>query len=495
MAAEAVSIGYNSGGAGGDRSTIVGNNAAANVQSTWVSLGQRLKPGWLPKYVKGTGGGCGCGGAACGTCVDGCSGTKNDPDPGSTFYDCPPPPGKECEDIPTPPTCGWSAFVYNFWWYCTRTLNHCNTCLSCPGNYVLSDSFGKSYMKFSYVGRGVPTSTDLTNYPGLCPAETSFIYYEPQQNLGSSSGYICCKCTYNVEVLRAIEDATILGHDAVRYGGNNLAFITAIGYSAGRNVGDSTTRSLFIGPYTGYSTTGELNIFIGPSAGRLSTYNLVSSTFILGNENHKNWLVGDISSTGNLYVDGVSLLVMSSKTLKTDIVPFEDYEEALEDIVQTPLFTYKYKNHQDFPDKSRWGVVSEELPKHLQLRGKGKFSFPDWPSIYGSFWAGLKALYERLISLEEMMTTEFKSVFKPYDQMIQLVSEIQEGLVKFKEQTLSEVGEFIKEFHSFKGQEEENLRKARQELRQVVELKQAFREQLAEIHRRIELLENSQQVQ
>ena len=35
---------------------------------------------------------------------------------------------------------------------------------------------------------------------------------------------------------------------------------------------------------------------------------------------------------------------MSSRTLKTDITLFEDYDKALDDIIQTPLFTYKYKH-------------------------------------------------------------------------------------------------------------------------------------------------------
>ena len=134
------------------------------------------------------------------------------------------------------------------------------------------------------------------------------------------------------------------------------------------------------------------------------------------------------------------VLVASSKKYKKNIKPFKNYEKALEDIINTPLFTYEYK--KDRPEKSRMGIISEELPKHLQLkekvdprlrgddsslrgddsslRGKAvipvktgtqkKISMPDWPSVYGTFWAGIKALFVQFKSFKEKILVELKGI-------------------------------------------------------------------------------------
>ena len=52
------------------------------------------------------------------------------------------------------------------------------------------------------------------------------------------------------------------------------------------------------------------------------------------------------------------------------------------------------------------GIISEELPEHLQLKAEGSLSFPDWPSIYGTIWAGIKALYAMLEDLKAYMFKE-----------------------------------------------------------------------------------------
>ena len=55
--------------------------------------------------------------------------------------------------------------------------------------------------------------------------------------------------------------------------------------------------------------------------------------FVLGNDTvnttTKAWLTGDITSSGNLYVNGIQVVLMSSRTLKTDITLFEDYDKVL----------------------------------------------------------------------------------------------------------------------------------------------------------------------
>ena len=116
----------------------------------------------------------------------------------------------------------------------------------------------------------------------------------------------------------------------------------------------------------------------------------------------------------------------SSRKYKKNIKPFKEYEKALDDIINTSLFTYEYK--KDRPKKSRMGIISEELPKHLQLkekldprlRGKvvipakagtqKKVSMPDWVSVYGTFWAGIKALYIQFKSFQEKILVELSKI-------------------------------------------------------------------------------------
>ena len=65
------------------------------------------------------------------------------------------------------------------------------------------------------------------------------------------------------------------------------------------------------------------------------------------------------------------------------------------------------------------GIISEELPEHLQLKSEGSLSFPDWPSIYGTIWAGIKALYaminetrtELSITKEQLNGNAYRAVY------------------------------------------------------------------------------------
>ena len=100
----------------------------------------------------------------------------------------------------------------------------------------------------------------------------------------------------------------------------------------------------------------------------------------------------------------------------------------MEDILKTPLFTYEYKT--DHPEKSRMGIISEELPEHLQIKDKGQPSQPDWPSIYGSFWAGIKALHERLELLKQELSFEITKREKALSQKLEDFK--QEVFSKFK---------------------------------------------------------------
>ena len=102
-------------------------------------------------------------------------------------------------------------------------------------------------------------------------------------------------------------------------------------------------------------------------------------------------------------------IITSSRSLKKNITPFNSFDTALEDIVNTPLFTYKYKKN-NHPHKKRMGIISEELPEHLQIKKTGKVSQPDWPSIYGTFWASLKALSIKFSKFKEHILSELKNI-------------------------------------------------------------------------------------
>ena len=87
----------------------------------------------------------------------------------------------------------------------------------------------------------------------------------------------------------------------------------------------------------------------------------------------------------------------SSKVYKKNITPFVDFNKALTDITTTPLFTYEYK--EDHPEHQRMGIIAEDLPPHLQIKDQYEPVKPDWVSIYGTFWASIKALFNKVTNL------------------------------------------------------------------------------------------------
>ena len=113
---------------------------------------------------------------------------------------------------------------------------------------------------------------------------------------------------------------------------------------------------------------------------------------------------------------------LSSRVYKKNIKEFKDHEAALSDILKTPLFKYKFK--ENFPDKTRMGVISEDLPEHLQLKQKGSPSHPDWPSIYGTLWSGIKAVVSRL----EKILSRVNALEKENKQLKAETSRIQSEL-------------------------------------------------------------------
>ena len=226
----------------------------------------------------------------------------------------------------------------------------------------------------------------------------------------------------------------------------------------GANAGKHTTGSgnTFFGSGAGHGsseetktttaiTTGSNNIFIGKEAGlagkggvsktgdyQLNIGNLIfgrmpssaptgAAKDFFGNKYLKDGTKDDpddstkkipkedgVIINGNLYVEGLIFkkcgtaggcerALTSSRVYKKNITPFVDFNKALTDITTTPLFTYEYK--KDHPEHQRMGIIAEDLPPHLQIKDQYEPVKPDWVSIYGTFWASIKALFNKVTNL------------------------------------------------------------------------------------------------
>ena len=275
--------------------------------------------------------------------------------------------------------------------------------------------------------------------------------------MGYRSGYLEGSGAWNTYIgYRAGEKAvdgsynTSVGFKTGRW--NEASENTFIGSLAGEKnkLGD---RNVFIGFKAGKDNRGSDNIFIGAYAGEDSEYRDVSNKFILGTQDISAWLTGDITSTGNLYVNGAPVTTTSSRALKKHIKPFYDFDKALEDIIKTPLFTYQYKNKSDHPEKKRMGIISEELPEHLQIKSKGRLSRPDWPSIYGSIWASLKALHQLITELQNEFFSKIKTIYSQIEVVQKNNDLIQEEFTQIKLtlfQTKNELSETESEIERFR---------------------------------------------
>ena len=209
----------------------------------------------------------------------------------------------------------------------------------------------------------------------------------------------------------------------------------------GNRAGHSNTTgkyNTFLGFWAGKSnTTGKLNIYIGYNTGSVgslekdrsnqlqigkwilgvvdSSSKLKALHFLFASDSDKTSdakvvIQGDLEVRGKIKARGTietdpTLPLPSSRVYKQNITPFEDYESSLGVIMDTPLFNYQYKKNYIFYDTevghTRMGVISEELPVGLQIKEKGKPSVPDWVSVYGTLWAGIKALFGRVTSTDK----------------------------------------------------------------------------------------------
>ena len=244
-----------------------------------------------------------------------------------------------------------------------------------------------------------------------------------------------------------------------------------VGRGAGYN-NESGEYNTYLGNWAGdYNTTGEHNTCVGFRACDRNTgsRNVIigyqadtnaratDDAFIVGNGASTRWLTGTIGGS-SLKVKGQETVNASSRTLKKSISRFFEFEKSLQDILNTPLFNYSYKEKALHPKKQRMGLIAEELPKHLQLPGEN-YPHPDWPSIYGTLWAGIKALnlkVQRLKKVFDNLKTEME------EKLSSLSSDNKNSLKKLESQNkalalqIKEMREHFKDSLSKQKQEIKN---------------------------------------
>ncbi len=268
------------------------------------------------------------------------------------------------------------------------------------------------------------------------------------------------------------------------------SYNTFVGKEAGaaNTTGDANTM---IGMQAGaQNTTGSNNIYIGFGAANISdtdTYKTGSNQFVVGNSTNKTWLTGEMTFTGDLFVEvgGAKIKAgsaASSRFLKKNIRPVTDFRKYLDDILDTPLFTYQYKDPMNHPHKTRMGIISEELPEHLQIKSKvrildgitDEISRPDWPSIYGYFWAGLKALHQIKTELEE----DLLSKIQDFLSRIQSIKEKQVRFIEVWTQNKKEMSSIQSKLHQVN-------REMEQVQREIVKTRKDFDRDWEELMARI----------
>ena len=338
--------------------------------------------------------------------------------------------------------------------------------------------------------------------------QNTFLGFDAGQNsrgkdntfIGYNAGTATTTGEKNTFIGSKAGESTTTGHQNLFIGGNagnkNDAgsWNTFIGYFAGYNntsgegnlffgerAGEKNTTgdyNLFLGLSAGWrNTTGSGNIFIGRGAANTSSYQTVSNRFVVGNPTNREWIVGNIgvgSSSDTFRINGKQVSfdghthTPSSRTLKKNIKHFKNFKKSLDDILKTPLFTFEYK--KDHPEKSRIGIISEELPRHLQI--KEDPILPDWPSIYGTFWASIKALYNKLEDVRKTFSAQLKELKMSLESLRESFAEFQKSA-----------------FDSFAGKKE--LEKIRQELFQTKKELSSAKESLTKTNQELSSVKGS----
>ena len=137
----------------------------------------------------------------------------------------------------------------------------------------------------------------------------------------------------------------------------------------------------------------------------LNSWNLNQSiSFPHGEKNHHlnigSYVRGEMKGS-TLKVANHEIVPATSRKYKMDIKKFISYNEALKDITDIPLYTFRYKEWERFPWKKRMDIISENMPLKFQLPLDGVHTQVDMPTLTGSMIASIKALDYKVKNLEQ----------------------------------------------------------------------------------------------
>ena len=204
--------------------------------------------------------------------------------------------------------------------------------------------------------------------------------------IGTLAGYANTLGSYNIFIGRGVAGSSTTEHGGVSKTASNQLNIGNLIFGKLPTSAPPATPSFFSGRYT-------------PTGG-LSERVVINGDLLVKGDVYKK------CGTGTTCDSTVAIPISSSKVFKKNIVPFTDYNKSLQDILRTPLFNYQYK--KDHPDKTRMGVIAEDLPENLQL--KDNPISPDWPTIWGTLWAGIKEVYARLQQFKAEVLKALKGI-------------------------------------------------------------------------------------
>ena len=109
----------------------------------------------------------------------------------------------------------------------------------------------------------------------------------------------------------------------------------------------------------------------------------------------------------------------------------------------------------------------------LRLKNKSAPSMPDWVSIYGTLWAGIKALFQKLTHFQEKITKEIKSLkasIKTQDKTIEdLKNQItkQAQVIKKQDQVAKKLAQGMEQLKASLKEQNKDIAQLKTRLNQV----------------------------
>ncbi|MCZ0933501.1 MAG: hypothetical protein OXJ52_10190 [Oligoflexia bacterium] len=168
---------------------------------------------------------------------------------------------------------------------------------------------------------------------------------------------------------------------------------------------------------------------------------------------------------------------ISSRFLKKNIKPFDDYDQALQDIMETKLSNYQYKDNH--PNHTRRGFIAENLPQHLQLpQEKGSHLVkPDWASIWGTFWAGIKALAIKFDSLKKEMSEKIAEFAKSLEVLKQSLTVLKHSFSALQKEVLEIKSSYAtkEELSALKAENAELKRELANTKKEIADIKKSLK--------------------